>query len=692
MSAVFIKIFNMCITASYMMLAVILFRMLLKKAPKWLTCILWALVALRLVFPFSFESMISLIPNDEPVPRDITLSKTPAVNTGVPAINNTVNPVILNNFTPAVGDSVNPLQVYIKLAAIVWLMGIFAMIVYALISYLRLKRTVAASIPVNDGVRACDDIKTPFILGIVKPVIYIPSGVDGETLDYVLKHEHAHLKRHDHFWKPLGFLLLTVYWFNPLCWISYILLCRDIEAACDEKVIKDMDKEAVAGYSEALLDLSFKRAKIAACPLAFGETGVKGRVRSILNYKKPAFWIIIAGLIACVLLLIFFLKRPQDDASSVVNLGEPVKVDSDVPTLFMADMLSSQFHAGFEPTILGYSWSQRVKGDDWTGIVVDAIAPFSPEAEKFIDHVRIIEGDDAHPYPYMLSFSIEPYKVIMTEYDLEEVKNGKAEYKEGTDITDEVMFKTLKKGRLYVIRAYFEGEDHKGDANYCFVTEPEDKADQNASADDVIVTPQVEPLPVMPEYHTLYETKADITHDGIDDRIALEMAYFDESETEDPDRTLKVTWANVAVYSGKSGDCIFRSGDISMVHAGNGVLYLTEYEGEKYLLEASVEAYQGEDFYNYCLYSLDESGEQLTLMTGHDSWEMFDIDEDGYYHEKDRSETDPHFEKYEEAVRPLLSDDAIVLIACDVDAERPVYSKEGKVESALDYFDSHKYY
>ena len=443
MSAVFIKIFNMCVTASYMMLAVILLRMLLKKAPKWLTCILWALVALRLVFPFSFESMISLIPNDEPVPRDITLSKTPAINSGVPAINNTVNPVILNNFAPAAGDSANPLQVYINLAAIVWLAGILVMIVYALISYLRLKRTVAASIPVKDGVRACDDIKTPFILGIVKPVIYIPSGVDGETLDYVLKHEHAHLKRHDHFWKPLGFFLLTVYWFNPLCWISYILLCRDIEAACDEKVIKDMDKEAVAGYSEALLDLSFKRTKIAACPLAFGETGVKGRVRSILNYKKPAFWIIIAGITACVLLLIFFLKRPQDDASSVVNLGEPVKVSSDVPTLFMADTLSSQLNAGFETTILGYSWSQKVKGDDWTGIDVDAIAPFSPEAEKFIDHVRIIEGDDAHPYWYMLKFSITPDKVFMTEYDLEEVKNDKAEYKEGTDITDEVMLKPL---------------------------------------------------------------------------------------------------------------------------------------------------------------------------------------------------------------------------------------------------------
>ncbi|MBO7599797.1 MAG: transcriptional regulator, partial [Lachnospiraceae bacterium] len=179
MSAVFIKIFNMCVTASYMMLAVILFRMLLKKAPKWLTCILWALVALRLVFPFSFESMISLIPNDEPVPRDITLSKTPAINSGVPAINNTVNPVILDNFTPAAGDSANPLQVYINLAAIVWLAGILVMIVYALISYLRLKRTVAASIPVKDGVRACDDIKTPFILGTVKPVIYIPSDVDG---------------------------------------------------------------------------------------------------------------------------------------------------------------------------------------------------------------------------------------------------------------------------------------------------------------------------------------------------------------------------------------------------------------------------------------------------------------------------------------------------------------------------------
>ena len=290
MSSIFLKLLNMSITASWLILAVILARLLLKKAPKWIPCILWGLVAVRLICPFSLESVFSLIPSSETIPSNIALQNEPHINSGITVINEAVNSVITESFAPALDTSVNPLQVIIPIAAAVWIAGIVVMLAYALVSYLKLKKTVSVCVPIKEGILSCDEVKAPFILGVLRPVIYVPSSMQGETLDYVLRHETAHLQRRDHWWKPLGFLLLSVYWFNPLCWIAYILLCRDIEMACDEKVIRDMDKGDMAAYSQALLDCSFPRKRIAACPLAFGEVGVKERVKGVLNYKKPALW------------------------------------------------------------------------------------------------------------------------------------------------------------------------------------------------------------------------------------------------------------------------------------------------------------------------------------------------------------------------------------------------------------------
>lgn len=328
MSAVFLRIVNMSITASWLILAAIILRFLLKKAPKWIMCLLWAVVAVRLVCPVTIESVLSLVPSREPIPVDIAMSPRPAVNTGIPVINNTVNTVLAENFTPVVEDSANPLQIVIPILAIVWIVGAVVLLAYALVSYLRLRKTVSASFELQKGVMACDDVKAPFILGIFKPVVYVPSSMEGETLDYVLRHEQAHLSRRDHWWKPLGFLLLAVYWFNPLSWIAYILLCRDIESACDEKVIRDMDKGSMAAYSQALLDCSFSRRTIAACPLAFGEVGVKERIKGVLNYKKPAFWIVLVALVACVVVTVCFLTNPKSkepDDTTVSVSGEEAK-------------------------------------------------------------------------------------------------------------------------------------------------------------------------------------------------------------------------------------------------------------------------------------------------------------------------------------------------------------------------------
>ena len=310
MSSVFLKIVNMSITASWLILAVVLVRLLLKKAPKWIPCLLWGLVAIRLVCPFSYESIFSLVPSSETIPVNISLQHEPAINSGITAVNEFINPVIAGSFTPSPADSINPLQVIIPVAAIVWISGIVIMLTYALISYIKLKKMVSVCVPVSERILSCDEVGAPFILGVFRPVIYVPSSMTGETLDLVIRHETAHLQRHDHWWKPLGYLLLAVYWFNPLCWVAYILLCRDIEMACDEKVIRDMDKDDIAAYSQALLDCSLPRRRIAACPLAFGEVGVKERVKGVLNYKKPAFWIILLAIITCIILAVCLMTDP----------------------------------------------------------------------------------------------------------------------------------------------------------------------------------------------------------------------------------------------------------------------------------------------------------------------------------------------------------------------------------------------
>ena len=259
MEAVFLKILNMSITASWIVLAVIVVRFLLKKAPKWITVLMWGLVGIRLVCPFSLESVFSLIPSAETVPSDILYTDTPTIHSGVTAFNSVVNPIISESLAPAAGASVNPMQVITFIASIIWIMGIAAMLIYTAISYLRIHKRVKEAVPFQENIRLCDHVDTPFILGVIRPRIFLPSAMNEQDMEYVIAHEKAHLKRHDHWWKPLGFLLLTIYWFHPIVWIAYILLCRDIELACDEKVIRDMGTENKKPYSNALINYSVPR-------------------------------------------------------------------------------------------------------------------------------------------------------------------------------------------------------------------------------------------------------------------------------------------------------------------------------------------------------------------------------------------------------------------------------------------------
>lgn len=312
MENLFIKLFNISVIASFIVLAVILVRFIMKKSPKWIICILWGLVGLRLVMPFSIESVLSLIPSKATIPDDILITHTPQIHTGIPVINSYINPIISENLKPDIAASVNPMQVIVFIAAILWITGIAIMLIYSAVSYFLLKRKVSASVVKNDNIYYCDAIKSPFILGIIKPKIYLPSDIQNYNYDYVIAHEKAHIKRLDHIWKPLAFLILSIYWYNPLLWIAYILFCRDIETACDQKVIKTMETEEVKGYSTALLNFSINKKIVNACPLAFGEVGVKTRIKSILNYKKPTFWIIIVSAVLAVAVAVCFLTVPKD--------------------------------------------------------------------------------------------------------------------------------------------------------------------------------------------------------------------------------------------------------------------------------------------------------------------------------------------------------------------------------------------
>ena len=322
MAAVFLKLLNLSISASWLVLAVLVLRLVSKRSPKWMNVLLWGIVALRLVLPFSVESALSLIPSAETVsPAVVQFDPAPTITSGVSIIDNAVNPSLSEHFAAVPTMSVNPLYVWTEIAGWVWLIGLGAMLLYALVSYLRLRRRVSVSLCVRENIYLCDAISSPFILGVVKPRIYLPSGLDEVQRQNVLSHERAHLARRDHWWKPLGFALLAVYWFNPALWLAYTLLCRDIELACDERVIRTMDESAVKTYSTVLLACSMPRKAVITCPLAFGEIGVKERVRNALHYKKPAFWVVAASVAVCVVVAVCFLTNPPTDTDAAGLVG-----------------------------------------------------------------------------------------------------------------------------------------------------------------------------------------------------------------------------------------------------------------------------------------------------------------------------------------------------------------------------------
>ena len=442
MSELFLKIVNMSISASWVVIAVLTLRFCLKKAPKWVNVLLWGIVAARMVFPFSIESVLSLIPSAETISPTVMMEQTPSVQTGVPALNHVINPVISSSFTPAPGASANPLQIWIPILTGIWLFGIAALFLYSAVSYWRLHRKVCEAVILRGNIYQSEKVCSPFVLGIIKPKIYLPYHMDSREMDHVIAHEQTHIRRKDHWWKPLGFLLLTTHWFNPLMWLSYILLCRDIELACDEKVIRKMSNEQRADYTQALVACSVDRRLITACPLAFGEIGVKERVKSVMNYKKPAFWIVLASVIVCAVIAVCFLTNPigfQFDVSAntivsanhfdMRNADDPVAIEmtpaqigelnsrlAGVKNCKRSDkyagltpgyQISAQMQDGSYIRISGYSLSDNTMVD-----IEQSGKRYAVSDREFQEYLsRICAGGDVSA-----AFDLQPLRVQYPEY------------------------------------------------------------------------------------------------------------------------------------------------------------------------------------------------------------------------------------------------------------------------------------
>lgn len=324
MSNIFIAVLNMSLTASYVALVVIFVRLLLMKAPKIFSYVLWGVVLFRLLFPFSISSPLSFINGEiNYIPQDIAYSETPSINTGFEIVDNPVNKYIQASFSPNPTESVNPMGVLIEVGTLVWLLGISTFLLYNLISYLKFKHQLSFATLVRDNIYETDLIQGSFVLGFIKPRIYIPTGLAGKELDYILKHEDIHIKRRDYLIKPVALLAVTLHWFNPIIWICYFLMIKDMEMSCDESVIKQTSEDIRTCYSKSLLILSAKQSGLLS-PLAFGESNIKSRVKNILNYKSPKFWIVIA----CILLLVIVSTALLTNSSGRVVRDVGVTVNS----------------------------------------------------------------------------------------------------------------------------------------------------------------------------------------------------------------------------------------------------------------------------------------------------------------------------------------------------------------------------
>ncbi len=501
MTAIFLYLINVSITAGWLILAVLVLRLLLKKAPKWICCMLWGLVGIKLLLPISIESVFSLIPSEEVVSEELLYASTPAIDSGIEAVNQVVNPMLQGSFTPGVGASVNPLQVVVFAASWGWLLGMVVLLIYTVATYVKIKRQVREAVRLRGNIYQSERVASPFILGAVKPCIYVPYGLGEKELCCVIAHEEAHISRRDHLWKPLAFLILAVYWFQPLVWVAYVLLCRDIEFACDEKVMQQIGTDKKKQYSEALLRCSVAQGAshkvIAACPVAFGEVGVKTRIKSVLHYKKPAFWVIVIALLACVVCALCFMTSPgeTEQTAAVEETMEETTVPKEIlqepPVMNLYDPSLSVLNGELYGVYSGnYSWYYPGSESKDEMVAVQASGA-SPRQESMQNELLHWEGHiGVEAVLYVANYAIEPDRITLREYDLEdEDENVLSE-----TVMEESFFFDLRRGRVYEViaewdEAHLEKNGFYGTARYAFAT----KSTSSESASEAEIQGVVSP-------------------------------------------------------------------------------------------------------------------------------------------------------------------------------------------------------
>lgn len=398
MAGIFLSIVNMSISASYIVLAIVFLRLFFKKFPKWIFVLLWGVVAIRLVCPISIESVVSLIPGPTTIGK-VPEAPRPYLESGISIVDDPVNTYLRSRYFEGITRPVGHFENVMGILSVVWMIGMLLLLVYTICSYYRIKKKVYTAVRLRDNIYQSENVESPFILGIISPKIYLPFNVNEKGMALVVAHENAHIRRKDHWWKPLGFLLLTIHWFNPLVWLAYIILCKDIELACDEKVIKEFDSDLRADYSETLLSLSVSRQIISACPIAFGEVAVKDRVKTVLSYKKPAFWIIILAVLVCIAVSVCFLTNPKDKYYGETSLGklsdEQIALMEKCPQYFGLDATD-----GLDL----YVW-QMAKNSYSFGLL-----PHSPKGRELFDMDLL----------NMKGCNIEQIRIVLSTYDIDE--------------------------------------------------------------------------------------------------------------------------------------------------------------------------------------------------------------------------------------------------------------------------------
>ena len=640
MGELFLKLLNMSITASWLILAVLCIRLLFRKIPKWVTCLLWGVVAIRLICPFSIESQFSLQPSAEPIKSSTIVEGdvvpfVPSIDSNLGIVESTVNPALAETFAYQETESVAPLQVFTGIAGGVWLCGMLALFIFAAASMIKLRLSVREAVLYKENIYICDAVKPPFILGVVKPRIYLSSALNEEEMNYIIAHEKAHLRRKDHLWEPFGYLLLCIYWFNPLCWLAYIMLCKDIELACDEKVIKDMSFGDKKEYSRVLLSCASQRRLVSVCPLAFGEVGVKERVKSVLNYKRPAFWITMIAVVVCVIVAICFLTNPSkeyqiritipagsteeiiyqenfyysDDEISptgnriIISLGEGMG-DTEV----VLKPIEVKEENAYEPTYItpGMPVKMDVEKGAWFKIGVNMQNPTTEDIDVYVN-VRNVEVRIGENVP------------------IEENRNENAE----------------------------------------------DEPDANVEAEWITEEINVE--------------HRDVTHDGVEDYIVTSMRYdsaiIDMNAVQADKIAQQIIYdvVSVKIYEGQkdsdtySEEELLWSRDYSTVHVGNGQISIIRLDGKDYILTSNLWGGQGVATWDYEVFSLNEAGAREV------------IDNQSVEFEMDKNNSAESYAEFKAALEGYTTD-GILIAACDIDLERQFIRTQESQYIPQDYY------